>query len=165
METKASVRPLRRFVLLLDDQPEMDEGGVIVQRQSGVAHHDFPVVRVGEFEDVDFGQGDVAVLADPNAGRRIMLDGIVYRLVRGSDIIAVVEPSIKKENRNERNHRRKSEGRKAVGGRMSGAKDFKFVVRVNRVCKKCGKVKLMFRTQKACDECRGVKRSEDWYRK
>jgi len=98
METKVSVRPIRRFVLLLDDQPEMNEGGIIVQRQFGVSHHDFPVVRVGELENVDFGQGDIAVLKDPNVGRRIMLDGIVYRLVRVSDIIAVVEPQTKKEN-------------------------------------------------------------------
>lgn len=39
-------------------------------------------------------------------------------------------------------------------------KNFRFVVRVNKVCQKCGKVKLMFRTQKTCDECRGVKRDE-----
>jgi co-chaperonin GroES (HSP10) len=89
---RATVRPIRRFVLLLDDQPEMVEGGVIVQRRAGVTHHDFPVVRVGEHEDCDFGQGDVVVVSDPNAGRRVMIDGVVYRLVRTSDVIAVVEP-------------------------------------------------------------------------
>lgn len=91
------VRPIRRFVMLLDEQPEVVEGGVIVRRERGVGRHDFPVVRVGELEDVDFGQGDIAVLEDPNAGRRVMLDGIVYRLVRVRDIIAVVEAD-------ERNH-------------------------------------------------------------
>lgn len=85
------VRPIRRFVLLLDEQPEVIEGGVVVRRERGVGRHDFPVVRVGEAENVDFGQGDIVVLEDPNAGRRIMLDGIVYRLVRVRDIIAIVD--------------------------------------------------------------------------
>ena len=85
------VRPIRRFVLLLDEQPEVIEKGVVIHRERGVGRHDFPVVRVGETENVDFGQGDIVVLKDPNAGRRIMLDGIVYRLVRIRDIIAVVD--------------------------------------------------------------------------
>ena len=40
------VRPIKRFVLLLDDQPETVEGGVVVRRQFGTYHHDFYVVRV-----------------------------------------------------------------------------------------------------------------------
>ena len=86
------VRPIKRFVLLLDDQPETVEGGVVVRRQFGTYHHDFYVVRVGEEEQVDFGQGDRVLVEDPNAGRRVMLDGVVYRLVRVADIIAVLEP-------------------------------------------------------------------------
>ena len=43
---------------------------------------------------------------------------------------------------------------------MTATKDFRFVVRVDKVCRKCGKAKPMFRTQKTCDECRGVKRDE-----
>ena len=87
------VRPIRKFVLLLDDQPETVEGGVIVRRKFGTHHHDFYVVRVGEKEQVDFGQGDRVLVEDPNAGRRVMLDGVVYRLVRVEDIIAVLETS------------------------------------------------------------------------
>ena len=85
------VRPIRRFVLLLDDQPETVEGGIIVRRKFGTYHHDFYVVRVGEKEQVDFGQGDRVLVEDPNAGRRVMLDGVAYRLVRVADIIAVLE--------------------------------------------------------------------------
>ena len=86
----ATFRPIRRFVLLLDDQPERDEGGVIV-RSSGYDHMDFVVVAVGERETVDFGVGDRVVLADRYAGRRVMLDGVLYRLVRTTDIVAAVE--------------------------------------------------------------------------
>ena len=97
MESTNFIRPIQRFVLLLDEQPEVVEKGVVVRRERGVGRHDFVVVRVGEKENVDFGQGDVAVLADPNVGRRLMLDGVVYRLVRTSDIIAVAEPRENKE--------------------------------------------------------------------
>lgn len=89
MET--TIRPIRRFVLLLDDQPERIEGGVIVRQEIWRSTHlDYTVVRVGEKENVDFGQGDRVVLADPNAGRPVMIDGTVFRLVRVSDIIAVI---------------------------------------------------------------------------
>ena len=86
----ATFRPIRRFVLLLDDQPERDEGGVIV-RSSGYDRMDFVVVAIGDRETVEFGVGDRAVLADRYAGRRVMLDGVLYRLVRASDIVATVE--------------------------------------------------------------------------
>lgn len=86
----ATFRPIRRFVLLLDDQPERDEGGVIV-RSSGYDRMDFVVVAIGDRETVELGVGDRAVLADRYAGRRVMLDGILYRLVRASDIVATVE--------------------------------------------------------------------------
>ena len=86
----ATFRPIRRFVLLLDDQPERDEGGVIV-RSSGYDHMDFVVVAVGDRETVDFGVGDRVVLADRYAGRRVTLNGVLYRLVRAADIVAAVE--------------------------------------------------------------------------
>lgn len=84
------VRPIKRFVLLLDEQDETVEGGVIVMRPRGSPYLDYLVVAVGRDEKVDFGPGDRAVLKDPNAGRRVRIDGVIYRLVRVSDIIAVV---------------------------------------------------------------------------
>ena len=88
---EATIRPIRRFVLLLDDQPERIEGGVIVRQEIWRRTHlDYTVVRVGEKENVDFGQGDRVVLADPNVGRPVMIDGTVFRRVRVSDIIAVM---------------------------------------------------------------------------
>ena len=85
------VRPIKRFVLLLDDQPEYVEGGVVVRKEFGCDHMDFLVVAVGGREEVDFGTGDRVVVRDPNVGRRVMLDGTVYRLVRVSDIVAALE--------------------------------------------------------------------------
>lgn len=88
---EATIRPIRRFVLLLDDQPERIEGGVIVRQEIWRRTHlDYTVVRVVEKENVDFGQGDRVVLADPNVGRPVMIDGTVFRPVRVSDIIAVM---------------------------------------------------------------------------
>lgn len=86
------LRPIRRFVLLLDDQPEYDEGGVVIVKNEGCYHMDFTVVEVGTNETVDFGAGDCVILGDPNVGRRVSLGGTVYRLVRTSDIIGVKEP-------------------------------------------------------------------------
>lgn len=87
----ARVRPIRRHVLLLDDQPESVDGGVVVRRELGNAYLDYVVVAVGEDENVDFGPGDRVVVSDPNIGRKVRLDGIVYRVVRVSDVLAVVE--------------------------------------------------------------------------
>ena len=57
MENK--IRPIRRFVLVLDDPPDHVECGVVVLRGIGRrANLDYVVVRVGEDENVDFGQGD-----------------------------------------------------------------------------------------------------------
>ena len=82
------LKPPCGHVLLLDDQPENVEGGIVIRRKFGVYHHDFTVVAGGS---ADFGVGDVVIVADPNAGRRIMLDGVVYRIVRVADIVAVAE--------------------------------------------------------------------------
>ena len=90
-DDRRGVRPIRRHVLLLDDQPEHDEGGVVVAAGIRRTNLDFYVVRIGtEEQDPGFGQGDRIVLADPDAGRRLMLDGVAYRVVRLTDIIAVV---------------------------------------------------------------------------
>lgn len=87
------VRPIRRFVLLVDDQQGwIDEGGVLIDARLGTDNLDYYVAAVGtEERDLGFGVGDRVVLADPNAGRKVRLDGAAYRLVRTSDIIAVME--------------------------------------------------------------------------
>lgn len=89
---KEFLRPIKRFVLLLDDQPEYSDGGVIVRKTEGCYHMDFPVVAIGTNEDADFGVGDTVILNSPVIGRRVMLGGTVYRLVRTSDVIGVKEP-------------------------------------------------------------------------
>lgn len=91
-EGKTFVRPTRGYVIVLDDQPEeIVDGGIIVQRRIGVFHHDFSVVATSG-EPLDFGVGDCVVISDPNEGERVMLDGIVYRKVPVSSVIAVKEP-------------------------------------------------------------------------
>lgn len=86
------IRPIRRFVLLLDDQgDESVRGGVVVKNGPWAVNMDYTVVRVGSEEKVDFGQGDRVVLAHPDRGRRVRLNGVQYRLVRVSDIIGVME--------------------------------------------------------------------------
>lgn len=87
----ACLRPIRKHVLLLDDQEVQVENGVMVLRRRGSPYLDYLVVRVGERENVDFGAGDRVVLSDPNAGRRVRIDGTVYRLVRTDDVVAVLE--------------------------------------------------------------------------
>lgn len=87
----ARLRPIRRHVLLLDDQGMQVENGVTVLRKWGTPYLDHLVVQTGTDEALDFGAGDRVVLSDPNAGRRVRLDGTVYRLVRVKDIIAKTE--------------------------------------------------------------------------
>ena len=87
----ARLRPIRRHVLLLDDQEVQVEDGVTVLRKWGTPYLDHLVVQVGTDEALDFGTGDRVVLSDPNAGRRVRLDGTVYRLVRVKDVIAKCE--------------------------------------------------------------------------
>jgi co-chaperonin GroES (HSP10) len=87
-----NIRPIRKHVILLDDQPSdyVDADGVLVDSSLGTNHLDFYVVGVGTEEHVDFGKGDRVVLADENVGRKVRLDGVVYRVVRTADVIAVV---------------------------------------------------------------------------
>lgn len=82
---------MRRHVLLLDDQPESVDGGIVVRRELGNAYLDYVVVAVGEDEDAGFGPGDRVVVSDPNVGRKVRLDGVVHRVVRVSDVLAVME--------------------------------------------------------------------------
>lgn len=88
-----NVKPIKRFVLLLDDQPSgyVAEDGVFVDHTFRTTNLDYYVVSVGSNENVDFGGGDRVVLSDENAGRKVRIDGVVFRVVRVSDIIAVVE--------------------------------------------------------------------------
>lgn len=88
METKF-LRPISDHVLLVDEQPEAVEGGVIVDRTVGCGRMDFVVAKAPG--GAGFGQGDRVVVSDPNAGRRVKLDGCVYRIVPVSDIVAVME--------------------------------------------------------------------------
>lgn len=86
------VRPTRGSVLLLDDQPGcVDVGGVLVDPVLGTDCLDFYVVAVNAGDGCGFGVGDRVVLADPNAGRKVRLDGVVHRIVKADDIIAVME--------------------------------------------------------------------------
>lgn len=77
------LRPIRRHILLSDPacgplEPEL--------------HLDFHVVAIGFLEpNPGFGVGDRILLGDPNAGRKVKLDGCVYRVVRVTDILAVIE--------------------------------------------------------------------------
>lgn len=87
----ASVRPIKGFVVLLDEQDEAIEGGVVVRRGRGSPYLDYLVVQVDGEGGVDYGVGDRVVLSDPNAGRRVRIDGVVYRVVRTDDIVAVKE--------------------------------------------------------------------------
>lgn len=95
--TRFDVRPLRRHVLVLDDPDTVDSNGILLSRGFRGVHLDFTVVKVGIDEDAGFGQGDRVMLSDPCAGRPLKLDGTPYRLVRISDIIAVIEPDCKNE--------------------------------------------------------------------
>lgn len=85
------VRPVEPEIMLLDDQPVRNENGVVIEdRLDMCAHLDYMVVRTDR-SDLGFGQGDTVILARPDAGRRIVLDGTTYRLVKPGDIVAVVE--------------------------------------------------------------------------
>lgn len=85
------VRPIRGFALLVDDQPEHVEDGVVVRLGSASwrKNLDYTVASVADGER--FGSGDRVVLNDANAGRSVFIDGVAYRVVRTSDITGVVE--------------------------------------------------------------------------
>ena len=90
-EARLRFRPLAGFVLLVDDPREtVVEGGLAVALpESGWrTYMDYVVAEAGR--ETRFGAGDRVVLAHPNAGRTLTLDGAPYRLVRASDILAVV---------------------------------------------------------------------------
>lgn len=96
---KLPVRPIRRFVLLLDDPEETVVNGVVVKTGIWRTNMDYFVVRVGTDEDVDFGSGDRVILSSPDVGRKIRLDGVPYRLVRTTDVLAVIEGKRKEQRK------------------------------------------------------------------
>ena len=85
------LRPIKRHVLLLDDPDETNANGVVVRTSMHRTNMDYVVLRVGAEERCDFGQGDRVVLADPNAGRRLKIDGVPMRLARVNEVIGVIE--------------------------------------------------------------------------
>ena len=87
-----NIRPIRKHVLLLDDDPfETTEGGIVVKTGIWRTNMDYYVLRVGTEEHADFGQGDRVILRTPDVGRKLKVDGVPMRLVRKEDIIGVVE--------------------------------------------------------------------------
>ncbi len=89
--TRFELRPIRRFVVLLDDQDRVvEENGVLVDGGLWPVTMDFTVVAVGADERADFGVGDRVVVSNPTVGRKVRIDGVVYRVVRVGDVIAVV---------------------------------------------------------------------------
>lgn len=84
------IRPIRKHVLLLDDPDETVVDGVVVKTGMWRTNMDYLVIGVGTEEKAGFGQGDRVVLGDPNAGRRLKLDGIPMRLVRMAEVIGVL---------------------------------------------------------------------------
>lgn len=85
------LRPIKRFVLLLDDDPvETVVGGIVVKTGIWRTNMDYAVLRIGTKEHVDFGQGDRVILRTPDVGRKLRLDGVPMRLVKVEDVIGVV---------------------------------------------------------------------------
>lgn len=84
------VRPMRGSVLLLDDQPGVVADGEVAVVARGSVNMDYLAVRVDPADNPGFGQGDRVVISDPNLGERLAIDGSQYRLVRVSDVVAVV---------------------------------------------------------------------------
>ncbi len=89
----AFLHPLRRFVLLIDEQPKRTAGSLELPSAIMTDRLDYVVAAVGSSEpDPGFGVGDTVLVDDPTAGRRVTLDGVRYRLVRASSVVGVVEP-------------------------------------------------------------------------
>ena len=87
---KAPVCPIKGYVLLVDDPDEVSDGGVVHESLPGRGvNMDFYAATPGP----GFGAGDLVLVSDPNAGRRIKVDGIPYRVVREDEIIGVLEPA------------------------------------------------------------------------
>lgn len=88
---KLNLKPIKRFVLLLDDEEETVVNGIVVKAGVWRTNMDYYVLRVGTEENCDFGQGDRVVLRTPDVGRKLRYGGVPMRLVKKEDIIGVVE--------------------------------------------------------------------------
>lgn len=85
---KAPVCPIKGYVLLVDDPDEVSDGGIIHENVPGRGvNMDFYAATPGP----GFGSGDLVLVSDPNAGRRIKVDGIPYRVVREDEVVGVLE--------------------------------------------------------------------------
>ena len=88
----AFLHQLRRFVLLIDEQPKRTAGSLELPSVIMTDRLDYVVAAVGSSEpDPGFGVGDTVLVDDPTAGRRVTLDGVRYRLVKASSVVGVVE--------------------------------------------------------------------------
>lgn len=87
------VRAIRGTVLLLDDQPETVQGGVVVRIGSASWRRnlDYLVASAGS-DAKGFGAGDRVLLRDASAGKSLFLDGVAYRLVKTSDVVGRADP-------------------------------------------------------------------------
>lgn len=84
----APVSPLKGYVLLADDGEETSDGGIVRANLPGKGvNMDFYAATPGP----GFGAGDLVLISDPNAGRRIKVDGIPYRIVREDEVVGVLE--------------------------------------------------------------------------
>lgn len=83
------LRPLEGTVLLYDDQPLQERNGVLETMGANEARYMDYTVVAGRGEG--FGPGDRVVVSAPAVGKRVVVDGTVYRLVKADDVLAVLE--------------------------------------------------------------------------
>jgi hypothetical protein len=90
MEDSKFIRPVRKdYVILFDDPETTEEHGVQVVHGPWKKNLDYVVAR-GSGDG--FAPGSLVVLDDPNTGRKLKLNGVGYRIVPRTSIIAVVVP-------------------------------------------------------------------------
>lgn len=86
------MRAIRGTVLLLDDQPETVEGGVVTRIGSASWRRNLDYLVASAGGDArGFGSGDRVVLGDASAGKSLFLDGVAYRLVKTADVVGRAE--------------------------------------------------------------------------
>lgn len=89
MENSKFIRPVRAdHVILFDDPETREEGGVYVSEGPWRKNLDYIVAR-GHGDG--FAPGSRVVLDSPLAGRKLKLNGVGYRIVPHSSIIAVLD--------------------------------------------------------------------------
>lgn len=85
----ATVQPLEGHAYLLDDPAVVDENGVVSMQVGLHARHMDYVVASGEGEG--WGPGDRVLLDDPDAGRKLRVDGVDLRIVPVERILARID--------------------------------------------------------------------------